>query len=65
LPKEYKLLTEFWNSYQEGTVEINSLSKDTYNTTGRKWKPKNLEQISNEIDNIEDSLTRVITTQVS
>jgi len=58
-------LKEFWNSYQEGNVEISSLSKDTYNTTGRRWKPKNLEQISNELGNIDDGLTRVITTQVS
>jgi hypothetical protein len=58
-------LVDFWNIYQDGKVEINSLSKDTFNATGRKWKPKNLEQISNELNNIDEPLTRVITAQIN
>jgi len=58
-------LADFWNIYQDGKVEINSLSKDTYNTTGRKWKLRNLDQINNELNNIDDPLTRVITAQIN
>jgi len=58
-------LVAFWNVYQDGKIEINSLSKDTYNPTGRKWKLRNLEQINNELNNIEDSLPRVITAQIN
>lgn len=42
LPNEYNILANFWNSFQGGNIEINTLSKDNYNTTGKKWKVKNL-----------------------
>lgn len=65
MPREYNNLVNFWNAYQGSKVEINSLSKDNYSATGKKWKARNFEQINRELDNIGDGLSRVVTAQIN